>query len=146
MTLGIFCATAFRSRCASRAPANSGSFSNERLATTVCFGRALDDLSSILWDVISLRCIGNGPEVLRFSLEVNGRRPIRTKEEVENEITILLERESVTVAEDLRRNWIDSVGADSLPSLETLLRLGPVQSWSVPEFEQFVVDQTNAQF
>lgn len=46
--------------------------------------------------------------------------------------------ERVSVFESLRQNWIDSVGADTLPLMETLLELRRVQPWNKPDLERFV--------
>lgn len=102
---------------------------------------SLDGLASALFDVIALRCVGFSAEGLRFALWANGWRDIRTKEMVANEITILLSCDGVGVTERLREDWIASVGEETLPLLDGLLAAGPVQGWSVPDFERFVEER-----
>lgn len=103
-------------------------------------------LASVLDDVIGLKCVGANPGSLLFHLRLNSRRmvPMASGGWWAGEIDVLLECESASVAENLRQNWIDAVGEESLPLLDALLRLGPFQSWGVPDFERFVAEKTSA--
>ena len=101
---------------------------------------SLRGLSNALDDVILLRCIGYDENTLRFHLEFNTQYRIEIQKSwgILPTANMFIECATVSVKEDLRQKWIETVDEGTLPLLEALLAEGPVQSWCVPDFEAFV--------